>query len=310
MSNIKFIFIYSLLGSLVFVIYFFISSPVYTSSVTFYTDYTDSDSLSLLNPFLDKLDGDNSELSFSVSDYVKSDKFLSDIIQVEYEVDGEIISLSDYWGNTKNPLIYFLRFNRSLMFEKTLTNNEKNIFFTKRELSKKITFSVDRKSGLNIMHVSLKNHPELAQQIVYVAYKSILNYSTEITNVKANEKKYFITSRIDKVKLDLEEKEKKMLSFLETNKKIESPFLLLEKDRIQTDINLLKQVFITLSDQLELAKIEAKKTTNSVFLLDAPTKPTVRIGFSLFKGIFYGFIFSFFIVLFVKIYFQRKSLFL
>ena len=100
--------------------YFFISKPVYTSSVTFYTDYTDSDSLSLLNPFLEKLDGENSDLSFSVSDYVESDKFLNDIIQEKYEIDGISMSLIDYWGNSKNPIVYFSRFNRSLMFEKTV----------------------------------------------------------------------------------------------------------------------------------------------------------------------------------------------
>lgn len=301
---------YAILGSCIFIIYFFISKPVYTSSVTFYTDYTDSDSLSLLNPFLDQLDGENNDLSFSVSDYVESDKFLNDIIQEQYKIDGESISLIDYWGNSQNPVLYLLRFNRSLMFEKTLSNNEKMIFYTKRELKKKISFSINRKSGLNVMHVSIKGHSNLAQEIAFSAYKSILNYSTEVTNIKAIEKQDFISGRINKIKLELETEEMKMLDFMQANKKIESPFLLLEKDRIQTEINLLKQVYMTLSDQLELAKIESKKTTNSVFLLDPPSKPFARTGSSLFNGIFYGFIFSFVIVLFIKVYTNRKELFI
>lgn len=295
---------------MLFIFYFFIiSKPVYTSSVSFYTDYSDSSNLSILNPFLEQLDGDASELSFSVSDYISSDKFLNDILLNEYQINDELISLHDYWGDSDNLLVSLLRFNKALMLNKSLSEKEKKLFFAKKELRKKIGFYVDRKTGLNILTISVKNHPKLAQDITKKSYQSVLKYSNEVTNTKAAEKKEFIINRINEVKIQLENEENKMLRFMEENKIRQSPFLILEQERIQTNIDLNKQVFITLSDQLELSKIEEKDTTNSVFLLDQPSKPKMRIGFSLISGIFYSFIFSFILLFVFEIYAKRKELF-
>ena len=83
-----------------------------------------------------------------------------------------------------------------------------------------------------------------------------------------HQKKEFIDLRLNEVKNDLENYENQLLEFSEKNKDIDfSPRLMLQKDRIQKNISLHKQLYFTLADQLELAKINEKDNTSSFFLM-------------------------------------------
>ena len=102
-------------------------------------------------------------------------------------------------------------------------------------------------------------------------YNSIVKYSNNITNVKAVEKKNFVSERLNQAKDSLSNAENNLLLFLESNKNLaSSPNLKLQRERLQRDIDLYDQLYITLSDQLEIAKINEKDNTSTVFLLDSP----------------------------------------
>ena len=79
----------------------------------------------------------------------------------------------------------------------------------------------------------------------------------------------FISERLEEIKNSLEKLKNEMLVFMENNKVLTSPNLKL-KDRIQRDITLFNQLYLSLSDQLELAKIDEKDDTSSIFILDMP----------------------------------------
>jgi len=72
---------------------------------------------------------------------------------------------------------------------------------------------------------------------------------------------------------------------------------------------LYNQLFVSLSDQLELAKIDEKDTTSSLFLLDNATASPYKNGRSLFSGSLqiYIFIYVFFVAL--NAFRSRESLF-
>ena len=61
-----------------------------------------------------------------------------------------------------------------------------------------------------------------------------------------------------------------MIDLLQKNKDLSSPILLLEKERIERDITLFGQLYLSLSDKLESAKIDEKDTTSPIFVLDSP----------------------------------------
>ena len=80
----------------------------------------------------------------------------------------------------------------------------------------------------------------------------------------------FISERLEEIKNSLEKSENEMLVFMENNKVLTSAKFEVKKDRIQRDITLFNQLYLSLSDQLELAKIDEKDDTSSIFILDMP----------------------------------------
>ena len=92
-----------------------------------------------------------------------------------------------------------------------------------------------------------------------------------------NEKTLFIEKRITSVKIDLEIVEQSLKKFNERNRQVTSPALQLGLDRLQREVEIQKGIFLTLKQQLELAKIEEIQKATIVQVLD---KPQIPLGYS------------------------------
>tara|TARA_B100001250_G_scaffold10769_1_gene9337 strand:+ start:3023 stop:4060 length:1038 start_codon:yes stop_codon:yes gene_type:complete len=283
----------SLIILLVFVIYFFLKTPKYVSKVSFYTNYKDDMQSSLLSAvpgFMQGALGSNT-LDFSVSNFISSEKFLKEIVNSSYSFNNQQITLTELWGQDYNnffllnPLSLASRLNRYFMYQDFLTTNQLKEAHASLVLYNSLSYNEDRKTKLNHISLKIENNPQLAIEIMDNIYKSIVTYSNEIVNQKASEKREFIDLRLNEVKNNLENYENQLLEFSEKNKDIDfSPRLTLQKDRIQKNISLHKQLYFTLADQLELAKINEKDNTSSFFLLDKPGVYSTKSGLSLVKG--------------------------
>ena len=60
--------------------------------------------------------------------------------------------------------------------------------------------------------------------------------------------------------------------------------LQLQKSRIEKNINLYNQLELSLSDQLEIAKIDEKDSTSTIFILDNPTLSSKKVGVTFVNG--------------------------
>jgi hypothetical protein len=140
-------------------------------------------------------------------------------------------------------------------------------------------------------------------------FNSILSYSNEITSVKAREKVSFVQGRVDEITIKLELSENEMLAFVQNNKNLNSPHLELKKNRIQRDINLYSQVLRTLSDQLEIAKIDEADNTSSIVILDSSHFSLYKAGRSMFENIFILAFGLYCIFSVIELFNNRKTLF-
>lgn len=314
-NNLKQILTLPFIFVFLYTLYFLFSNPTYSSSVSFYTSYNKSGSSSILSLLPSNLgiQNDNS-LSFSVSNLMMSDEFLKDIVQKEFIIEDEKISLINHWSKnynsllTLNPIAFLSKINSRLMDNHQLSIDERKLSYSVRTLRNSLQFFEDRDSLLNTIIV-LSDDSDLSHQIASEVYDSIVRYSYEITNQKGKEKREFVNSRLIEVKTELEDLENQLLNFLETNKNLNSPSLLLQKNRLEKDINLYTQLYFTLSDQRELAIIDEKDNTSSIFLLNPPQISSKKVGLNLYEGIFIIFIFSFTLSLIIHIYKNRKELF-
>ncbi len=301
---------------ILFTIYFFIKTPSYSSQISFYTNYEQSSRLPSSLGFITGLSGvSNSDLGFSVSDYINSDKFLKYVLENEYNIDGEKKTLVDYWGASYNkifsinPIGMLLKINRNLNLSKNLSIDEKKFLYAKEALLSYISYSEDPRTSLNIITITVDTFPELSKEIAKSAFESIIDYSNEVTNTKGKEKRGFIESRLSEVKIDLENAENEMLLFLEKNKNLDSPSLKLQSDRLKRNIMLHNQLYLSLSDQLELAKIDEKDNTSPIFLLDNSTVSPYKAGRGMFESIILLLIILFIIFASFEIYKNKEELF-
>lgn len=313
---------YSFLILVIYMIYFFLKTPSFESKVSFYTNYKNDQTSSLLSLLPGSMaDMSNKELKFSINNFILSEKFLDSIIYAKYimkDKDGnsQELTLKDEWGKnynkifSLNPLSLLSKINLQLMYNNKISIEEKKSAYARNLLKKSITFSEDRRSQLNTIVVRIKGDSFLAKQIADQAYQSVIEYSNEIQNKKGYEKSQFIKTRLSEVKENLKIAEDKMLIFLERNISLSSPALSLERDRLQKNIDLSTQLYFSLSDQLEIAKIDEKDNTSSIFLLDESKISYRKAGTDFSRGIFIVFIGSFFFCLIIDLFLQRKRLFI
>tara|TARA_B100001057_G_C22676969_1_gene882210 strand:+ start:31 stop:1050 length:1020 start_codon:yes stop_codon:yes gene_type:complete len=301
---------------LLLILYFtFLKTPSYSAKVSFYTDYKKASESSLFTPFIGVMTGDES-LNFSIEDYITSDKFLKEISLKTYNVNGEEQTLVQLWSKdfnkifSINPVDFIKKINGQYMLNKNLSIDEKKLAYTKKKLKNSISHKEERLTNLHTITVTLRRDAFLSEQIANAVYSSTISYSNEITNTKAIEKRNFINERVNQVKKDLEDFENEMIDFLNKNKNLDSPNLLIQKDRIQRNISLQTQLLANLSDQLEISKIDAKDSTSSIFLLDAPSVSSTKAGISPLRAIILVFVFVFVLSFIFECYINRKELFI
>ena len=161
--------------------YFFIKAPTYTSKVSFYATYNDVQEGALFSP-LSSLMGNTNSLNFSISDYIKSEKMMQELVEKEYIINGKKETLIDFWGSDFinfydfNPLSYMLKINKHFNLNPSLSDFDKKTFFAKETLSDKIDFSENRITSIYSISVTIGKHPSLSKEIVENAYNSILSY--------------------------------------------------------------------------------------------------------------------------------------
>ena len=110
---------------------------------------------------------------------------------------------------------------------------------------------------------------------------------------QVTEKRSFIEGRIKDGKAELEAAQEDLKKFRERNRQVQySPALMLEEERLATETEAKKGIFITLKEQYELAKIEEVEEGATVQVLDEPIAPykksSPKVLLSLFLAMFIG----------------------
>ncbi len=89
-----------------------------------------------------------------------------------------------------------------------------------------------------------------------------------------NEKIQYLEQKIILAEEELQVHEVNLKNFRENNRNVNnSPSLMLELERLERYVNVQQGIYITLKQQLELAKIEEVQKTSFVQILDYPSLP-------------------------------------
>tara|TARA_Y100000591_G_C21789305_1_gene675655 strand:- start:306 stop:1508 length:1203 start_codon:yes stop_codon:yes gene_type:complete len=192
--------------------------------------------------------------------------------------------------NKNLPLINILNSNSS---DQLLEDNE-SVQKASAKLQSMISFETD--GSFTTLNVKSED-PVFSKKLNEVILDELQKLNRIFKSRSTSEKIEFINNRIDAVSKELNFSEKALKQFREKNRQItSSPSLMLKEEKLSSDVEIQKGIYITLKQQLELSKIEEIQVASIVQILDYPDSPIYPINknvkLSLVLGFFVGLLFS------------------
>ncbi len=131
--------------------------------------------------------------------------------------------------------------------------------------------SFDEETGIVRVAVRLSD-PEEARRTCEILLDELSDFLRTERARRARENREFVASRREEASGALREAEDALRRFRETNRRISgAPDLVLEEARLAREVRLQEELYLELSRQFELARIDEQKATPLVEVLDPPT---------------------------------------
>lgn len=182
--------------------------------------------------------------------------------------------------------------------------------FAANRIPKMIRFSMQM--GFFIIEV-ITEDPQFSKDFADTLIVELDKLQRKFKKQTVNEKIDYIEQKITLAKLELENDEEKLKRFRESNRNVNnSPSLLLAQERLQRDVQIQTGIFLTLKQQLELAKIEEVQESSFVQILDYPSLP-IKVSnpkktSTYAIGGFMGFFFAIFLSFIIEYFTNRNEL--
>jgi len=150
----------------------------------------------------------------------------------------------------------------------------------------------------------ITNHPKLSYEICNIIFQNTIQSVNSLDQSTKKGKLEFLSNRINSVKEELTQKENVIEKFLIENRNIDSPSLETKYNRLISEANVIKQLYITLRTGQEFNRVDLNAdNNNNIYLIKEPHIP---IGRSFPKLINLILFFSLFILFFISIYLLKN----
>jgi uncharacterized protein involved in exopolysaccharide biosynthesis len=143
-------------------------------------------------------------------------------------------------------------------------------------LRSRLSSNVVQKTGLVELAMRTRD-PAVSASLLQQVLRELERFNQGSRRSQASAERRFTERRFDEVRAELNAAEQRLVSFLERNRDFEnSPLLRFENDRLQRDVQLKQQVFQTLSQAVEQARIDEVRDTPVLTIIEPPSPPPVR----------------------------------
>ncbi len=196
------------------------------------------------------------------ADLLRSTAFAESIVKEPFEIDGSQVLLADHWdvpGDTER--------------ERTQRAAE--------ALAKGLRVTVAKASGaaagprLVTVEVSADRRA-LSAEIAARILDRINLHNETVRGLRSRRNLAFISARLDDARRDLKAATDRFAEFSARNRKIATPALVAERDRLEREVRVKEEVFLTLTKQAELAKIEEQDQRILIEVIQPPEPPLQR----------------------------------
>ena len=279
----------------------FLSKPYYESTITILPEYGSKRS-SMLNEFsgLASIVGVNVGEAAPTEIYqnlISSETVLHDVIYDKY--------LTQKFSDSVNLIKYF---EIKAKDKDPVLKKRKEFLLLYKMLSKSvIKTNVDRMTRILDVTVTMPE-AELSADVANDLVKSLDRYIRTQRKSYATEQSFYLEKRTKQIKDSLNIAENMLKNFREDNRiTSQSPNLLLEQSRLMRNVEILQTVYIELTKQLEIAKIDEIKDAPVLNVKEYAKSPVQKAGPARTKSLI---IIMFFSVLISGTYFLYKDSFI
>ena len=241
----------------------FIKTPLYQSKATFLLPIENSNQLGNLSGLASQFGVNmpqNSQADLSspsiIPELIRSRRFTEALIAKKFLLSG---------SQNSRPLTQILGGDSQL-------NKSEQIDFALDFFNKNLSFDRDPARLLSSLKITT-NDPQFSKLLADSIISEIEKLNFFFKNKISNEKTKFIGERIKNVKTELNQKELNLKVFNERNQQITTPALQLNLDRLTRDVEVQRRIFLTLKEQLELARIEQIQESSVFQVVDRPQLP-------------------------------------
>ena len=212
------------------------------------------------------INNSNNDQNFNIPDVVRSRLIASKAINQKWNIKNEkSIDLKKLWNLNKIP--WYQSFYSTTV--DSIAINEKAI----KKFNNHIQVNEDRISGLIKISTTFQD-PYIAAGVANFIGNQVELYIQKENSAQSTKEKLFISERLLIVKKELEIAELELKNFKESNRGYEdSPELFMIFSQLFREVEAKKEVYLTLQQQLELARIEEVKQSPILHILDHAVPP-------------------------------------
>jgi len=142
-----------------------------------------------------------------------------------------------------------------------------------RRLRGDVSATTAQKTGVVELEVTAE-HPDLARQINHRLIGLVNEFNLRTRQSQAANEREFTERRLEEVRQELRTTEDRLQSFLQRNRDYSnSPALTFQVERLQREVSMRQEVFTTLAQAFEQAKIEEVRDTPVITVVESPELP-------------------------------------
>jgi uncharacterized protein involved in exopolysaccharide biosynthesis len=142
-----------------------------------------------------------------------------------------------------------------------------------RKLGSRITAVAMLKTGVVRVRVTAPN-PELARQMTSFILDGLNRFNLVTRQSQAGAERRFMEGRLDEARSELRGAEDRLQGFLQRNREFRnSPELTFQQERLSREVQMRQQVYTSLAQAFEQARIEEVRDTPVITVVEAPEVP-------------------------------------
>jgi uncharacterized protein involved in exopolysaccharide biosynthesis len=186
----------------------------------------------------------------------------------------------------------------------------KRLDHLRRLVLKRMNVSSDQRSGIVRLSIELRD-PYVAAAFLRTVVEALNAFNLHTRQTTSHANRIFLEQRVTESKAQLNDAEDRLRTFYEQNRRItDAPALVFEEGRLKRQVDLEQQIFVTLSQDLEQARIEEIKDTPVLTVIETAQPPVRRSSpkraLLTLMGAFVGIVIGF-LSLVLRTYLQRAA---